>query len=182
MSVQSVRPTASVAAVRRGRGSLGRAARRGLGRTRELGRLLGRGRPPASGRGRRRAVLKVPRQVRDCREFTRRTLGDWGWLPAADRAGREWADDVLLLVSELATNAFLHAGGPEYLRLRRGRHALRVEVADREGDRLRPHRPDPLRPGGYGLHLVHELAADWGVAPHRRRRGKSVWFEVRTPR
>ena len=55
----------------------------------------------------------VPR----ARDFTRQALRDWGWLPGATADRRAAAEDVLLVVSELVTNACLHAGGPEELRL-----------------------------------------------------------------
>src|SRR5690242_13981623 len=68
----------------------------------------------------------VPR----ARDFTRQALHDWGWLPAASADRRAAAEDVLLVVSELVTNACLHAGGPTELLLRRSPKALRMEVLD----------------------------------------------------
>uniref|UniRef100_UPI001E42CDAC ATP-binding protein n=1 Tax=Streptomyces clavuligerus TaxID=1901 RepID=UPI001E42CDAC len=46
--------------------------------------------------------------VARCRDFTARALADWGWA----QGGRESTDDVLLIVSELVTNACLHADSP----------------------------------------------------------------------
>jgi anti-sigma regulatory factor (Ser/Thr protein kinase) len=85
--------------------------------------------------------------------------------------------DVLLLVSELVTNAVRHATG-EQLRLvvTMDERALRVEVHDRgEGFALRAPAPDPARPSGWGLFLVAELADRWGVDHAPRTR---VWFEM----
>jgi anti-sigma regulatory factor (Ser/Thr protein kinase) len=85
--------------------------------------------------------------------------------------------DVLLLVSELVTNAVRHAVG-ERLRLvvtlEDGR--LRVEVHD-PGGGFKPQAPalDPARPSGWGLFLVDELADRWGVDAAPRTR---VWFEM----
>jgi anti-sigma regulatory factor (Ser/Thr protein kinase) len=112
---------------------------------------------------------------------------------ALDGHGRhELVDDVELLVSELVTNAYRHAGGGCSLRitaLRDGR--VRVGVWDghphvpeafREGAPLSPG--DPHAPGGRGLHLVREYAEAWGawssgeVLPGRRGAGKLLWFEV----
>ncbi|EFL16163.1 LOW QUALITY PROTEIN: regulatory protein, partial [Streptomyces sp. C] len=63
--------------------------------------------------------------VARCRDFTRRALTDWLWPE-----GSEAEEDLLLLVSEVVTNACLHAGGPRELVLRHGLGLLRVEVSD----------------------------------------------------
>lgn len=39
------------------------------------------------------------------RDFTRRALTAWSWLPAATPESRQAAEDVLLLVSEVVANA-----------------------------------------------------------------------------
>ena len=86
-------------------------------------------------------------------------------------------EDVELLVSELATNAVLHARTPLRLTLCRIGRRVRIEVGD--GDRTPPRvnlRPDPLRPGGRGMCLVNSLADDWGV--ELAADGKTIWFEV----
>lgn len=46
------------------------------------------------------------------RDFARQALHAWGWLPAEGADRRAAAEDVLLVVSELVTNACLHAEGP----------------------------------------------------------------------
>lgn len=98
-------------------------------------------------------------------------------VDALDHLGGNRRDDVELLVSELATNAVLHARTPVWLTLcRRGRR-LRVEVGD--GDPRPPRvdlRPDPLHPGGRGMCLVNSLADDWGI--DLRDEGKTIWFEL----
>ncbi|GAB1338007.1 ATP-binding protein [Streptomyces sp. E-15] len=115
------------------------------------------------------------RSVRIAREFARTALADWA------HAGR--GDDVLLCVSELATNALLHGvpAGRGFL-LRLTLHAdgvLRVEVHDSGGGEVPV--PDGLRQagaeaeGGRGLLLVAALADKWGVA--ERDPGKVVWCE-----
>lgn len=85
----------------------------------------------------RRLVLggPVPGVVTRCRDFTRRALTEWRWLPsdgspAAVEAVEEAAEDVLLMVSELVTNACMHAGGPGALVLRHTADGLRMEVSD----------------------------------------------------
>ncbi|WNI15805.1 ATP-binding protein [Actinacidiphila sp. ITFR-21] len=120
----------------------------------------------------------VPR----ARDFTRQALNEWGWLPAATADRRAAAEDVLLVVSELVTNACLHAGGPEELRLRHSAKALRIEVVDGgPGDPAprTPHRAG--RPGGHGMFIVQRLCLDWGVTRQDGRPGKTVWAELAAP-
>jgi len=116
------------------------------------------------------------------RDFTRQALRDWGWLPAATADRRAAAEDVLLVVSELVTNACLHAGGPEELCILRDSKALRLEVVDGgTGDPAprTPHRAG--RPGGHGMFIVQRLCLDWGVIRHGDRPGKTVWAELAAP-
>ncbi|WP_329376531.1 ATP-binding protein [Streptomyces sp. NBC_01351] len=118
--------------------------------------------------------------VTRCRDFTKRALTDWEWLPAPDPDAEADAEDVLLLVSELVANARLHGGGPSSLLLRRTGDGLRVEVTDRSPTLpvLQSHSP-PARPGGHGLRIVDRLARRWGAEPLDG--GKRVWLEVSAP-
>ncbi|MER6301692.1 ATP-binding protein, partial [Kitasatospora sp. NPDC001539] len=119
--------------------------------------------------------------VQRSREFSREALRSWHWLPAPDDEQEAVAEDVLLMVSELVTNACLHApGGPHELRLHWDGLRLRVEVLDASPVRpqLRPFA-DPGRPGGHGLRVVDRLAGAWGTVPAGT--GKSVWLEVASP-
>ncbi|WP_224278034.1 ATP-binding protein [Streptomyces sp. LS1784] len=116
--------------------------------------------------------------VQRCREFSREALVCWNWLPAVDEERQAVTEDVLLMVSELVTNACLHApGGPRELRLNWDGTRLRVEVRDDSpvAPRLRVST-DPARPGGHGLRLVDRLARAWGSLPEGE--GKLVWLEV----
>ncbi|MFJ5276141.1 ATP-binding protein [Streptomyces parvulus] len=113
------------------------------------------------------------RSVPAARAFAREALAEWGV--------RERADDVLLCVSELATNALVHGVPPGrgfLLRLERCGDGVRVEVHDSgEGVPAIP-RAEVREPGegGRGLLLVSELADKWGVG--ERDPGKVVWFEM----
>jgi anti-sigma regulatory factor (Ser/Thr protein kinase) len=88
-------------------------------------------------------------------------------------------DDIVLVVSELVTNADRHGGGPEWLALSASwGDSIRVEVADlsrRLPAMLQP--PAPARPEGHGLRLVQRAADRVGVELWRHRPGKSVWAE-----
>lgn len=83
------------------------------------------------------------------RDFARQALHDWGWLPATSADGRAAAEDVLLVVSELVTNACLHAEGPEELRIACTAKVLRVEVIDSGAGQPAPRTPHRAgRPAG----------------------------------
>ncbi|MGK3094768.1 ATP-binding protein [Streptomyces sp. WAC01490] len=116
------------------------------------------------------------------RDFARQALHDWGWLPASSADRRAAAEDVLLVVSELVTNACLHAEGPEELRIGRTSKALRVEVVDRGTGQPAPRTPHRAgRPGGHGMFIVQRLCLDWGVQRTPEAPGKTVWAELAAP-
>ena len=86
-------------------------------------------------------------------------------------------DVVLLLGTEVVTNAVRHAVGPILLAVTLNPNLIRIEVAD--GSRQVPVRrfqAASVVPSGRGLHLLDMLAVDWGVAA--REPGKVVWFTV----
>src|SRR5882757_8488269 len=89
--------------------------------------------PSASSDGRVRALALSGASgvVPLARDFTRQALYDWGWLPASTADRQAAAEDVLLVVSELVTNACLHAEGPEELRVSCDKKVFRIEVSDR---------------------------------------------------
>lgn len=113
--------------------------------------------------------------VSRCRDFTRKALADWAWP-----GGAESAEDVLLLVSEVVTNACLHAGGPRELVLRHNAERLRIEVSDDSPEVPRRRLPgDRSLPGGHGLIVVERLVRNWGAQPFADGQpGKTVWLEI----
>jgi anti-anti-sigma factor len=84
-------------------------------------------------------------------------------------------DELLLCISEVVTNAVLHAGTPKHLSVREEAGHLLVEVAD--GDPRVPVKRahDLTSPTGRGLHFLDDLATRWGSRPTDD--GKVVWFE-----
>jgi anti-sigma regulatory factor (Ser/Thr protein kinase) len=115
------------------------------------------------------------RSVPSARRFTAWSLTYWGL------ADWERADDVLLCVSELATNALVHGVPPGrgfLLRIRYDGDVLRVEVHD-SGPGV-PRIADAADEGGRGLLLVAALSDKWGVA--ERELGKVVWAVFTPPR
>lgn len=82
----------------------------------------------------------------------------------ARRAGApEWVGQLVLIASELATNALWHGDPPTTVRLVRAEHAWVLDVADRALDQV-PQVDADRAPGdgGFGLQLAHLLAADVG--------------------
>ncbi|MFR9797934.1 ATP-binding protein [Streptomyces sp. MS06] len=91
------------------------------------------------------------------------------------------AETLVLLVSELVTNAVVHTGCPAVLRLSLpgaadGPEVLRLEVVDRSGRAPVPRCVDGEATGGRGLALVDGLADRWGWSPEGA--GKSIWCEL----
>lgn len=90
--------------------------------------------------------------------------------------------DVVLVMTELVTNAYDHGGGPVCVRLRCSEppHVVVIEVEDTNTALLTPGRSrfgvDTYR--GSGLTLVDRITTDWGVTVHVDDTGKTVWAEV----
>ena len=90
--------------------------------------------------------------------------------------------DVQLLVSELVTNAVMHAGSPDRtvrLAVLATEDVVRVEVSD-QGDGFMPSPRAGSEPtaGGWGLPIVDAIAHRWGVESADET---TVWFEVDRP-
>ncbi len=87
----------------------------------------------------------------------------------------------LLLISELVTNAVLHAradGSGLALSLEFRGRMLRIEVHDGDLRGPQPRTPSVLDESGFGFVLVNALADDWGV--RQTAAGKAVWAELDT--
>jgi serine/threonine-protein kinase RsbW len=116
-----------------------------------------------------RVFPAVPAQVAHARRFVAGVL-----------SGLAAADDVVLCVSELASNAVLHSasrrpGGQFVVRagVTRAGH-IRAEVQDQGG----PWTPDPDvgEERGRGLLIVAGLATRWGIAGSDA--GRTAWLEL----
>lgn len=85
-------------------------------------------------------------------------------------------DAAQVAVSEIVTNALVHAGTPMRLRVLLQGSSLRVELSD--GSPHLPHRRDysSVAATGRGLHMVAQMVDRWGAYPDGR--GKVVWFEI----
>ncbi|MFF3906217.1 SpoIIE family protein phosphatase [Streptomyces sp. NPDC001848] len=114
-------------------------------------------------------VWRVPEAVRHARRFTRRTLRSWD-VP-------EETDTVLLVVSELVTNALVHTDGQVRLDLTLSNHRVRVAVAD--SSPRTPVKPTSIgweATGGRGILLVEAMSDAWGTLPVSG--GKQVWADI----
>jgi anti-sigma regulatory factor (Ser/Thr protein kinase) len=117
-----------------------------------------------------RSLASEASSVGEARRVLRQAVVD------AEVGAGAWIDDALLAISEIVTNALVHAGTPIGLTVRVDDAGVRVEVADGS--------PHPPRPRGYavtagtgrGLGLVEELVRAWGSKPDEP--GKVVWFEL----
>ncbi|MCW2813692.1 MAG: hypothetical protein JWN84_1147 [Nocardioides sp.] len=116
------------------------------------------------------ALSADPANVGRARGLLRQALTEAGAGPLID--------DALLVLSEVVTNAFVHAGGDVRLQGWISAGALRVEVVD-AAPHLPARRSYAATAGtGRGLQLMDELADRWGASP--RHDGKVVWFEMGT--
>jgi anti-sigma regulatory factor (Ser/Thr protein kinase) len=108
----------------------------------------------------------------------------------APRAARRFVDETLrrwecsdaletieLLVSELVTNAVVHARSEPEVAVILHRDVIRVEVTDASPAQPERRSPDVYEPSGRGLGLVEKLAMAWGVDAADGG-GKVVWFEL----
>ncbi|WP_442816589.1 SpoIIE family protein phosphatase [Streptomyces sp. NBC_01304] len=127
------------------------------------------------------------------RRFVRAALADWTEtaLPASDGFTDRLTDDAVVLVSELVTNAVVHAGTNVELTCRMEYAddspdgegtSLMLEVTDHhparavQGETLPPERGISIAEYGRGLQLVACLSESWGIT--YRTGSKTVWARL----
>jgi hypothetical protein len=90
------------------------------------------------------------------------------------------SDDVayraMIVATELASNAVLHAAPPYVLRLSSHNQRVRIAIQDSLGLTPALRQYDALALTGRGLRLVADCSTSWGV--RGREAGKEVWAEV----
>lgn len=137
-------------------------------------------------------VRPDPAEVSRARRWARSRLAGSGI-----GADEPLAETLILLISELVTNAVVHTGCPAVLRMRfpaqtgavggdgaadpsadKGPElgTVRVEVADASARAPRQRRADEEATNGRGLELVDGLADRWGWQPEGA--GKRIWCEI----
>jgi anti-sigma regulatory factor (Ser/Thr protein kinase) len=116
------------------------------------------------------ALAPVGQASREARAYVRHGLTALGWDTLLDSAE--------LAVTELVTNACLHARTPIVVAMRvLADHAVRIEVTDESPRVPEQRRFDTMATTGRGLRLL-ESYGRWGVdTPAPPLTGKTVWFE-----
>lgn len=109
-----------------------------------------------------------PRSVLAARRFVAGTLAEW--------QASDVEDTITLLLSELVTNAIVHAEASPDVTVRLLPDRVHVEVTDRGSIPVQAKAFDDEATGGRGLALVEALAMGWGSVGLPD--GKVVWFDV----
>ena len=132
--------------------------------------VLAVGRSPEGHRRSAIVVPPMPESVKAARDWTRAQLAAWG----VDEA---YQHTIVSGVSELITNAILHAGTESHLTLDLDSGTVAVTVAD-SGNRGEPllTGAETMAVRGRGLSLVRAISDSFGA--HRTSAGSTVWFEV----
>ncbi len=126
----------------------------------------------SSGRRTRVELVADPASADAARRLVRSALHDWHLQHLSDTA--------TLLVSELATNAVLHARTSFLVQAEQRDETVRISVFDSSsaGPKRRHHG---LEAGtGRGLALIDVLATTWGTSQEVPPWAKVVWFELPT--
>jgi hypothetical protein len=126
-----------------------------------------------------RWVLTDSTELRQLRYALRQTLETQ--LPIPARELDDVAERMMIVATELATNALRHARCPALIELSRTKKSLVLDVADDQPATppLPTGEPAPESGGGRGLKIIEALASDtgWYVTGGR----KHVWAQFRLP-
>src|SRR5262245_55753783 len=114
-------------------------------------------------------VMTSPAEARRaCRAFARRNHV-------------QEVDTLLLVLSELVTNAVQHGGAPIVIRIECEGGCVRIGVSDATGN---PAAVTPRRDlwldgtGGMGLRIIDAVSIGWGAHANQGGSGKTVWAEL----
>ncbi|MFJ7073222.1 SpoIIE family protein phosphatase [Streptomyces sp. NPDC098781] len=137
-----------------------------------------------TGRAMTRTTLPgTPLSPGSARTLVRNALTEWAasGLPGTEHLSDRLVDDAVVAVSELVTNAVVHAGTDLELTCHLDdTGALLVEVLDHHPSRAprdgEPETPYETPEYGRGLRLVSRLAESWGVT--YRTGAKTVWARL----
>jgi anti-sigma regulatory factor (Ser/Thr protein kinase) len=130
-------------------------------------------------------------RVRDEREHSMCRVRTVDYLPAAEHVpqARHWLQGLLrrweleglipdasLLITELVTNAVVHAQTPVHVTAAVADGVLEIGVADHDSHSPHVTHPNSQAETGRGVALVDDIADDWGVVTLKE--GKQIWFQL----
>ncbi|AKH83980.1 hypothetical protein AA958_19330 [Streptomyces sp. CNQ-509] len=109
-------------------------------------------------------------RVRCLRQITAGYLALWDLTGAL-------ADDIVIVVSELVSNAVLHGKGDVFLHVQYAAGELQIEVSDANPAPAKLRHAGDDEDSGRGLLLVADLAHGWGVT----NGGRTTWCRFLVP-
>jgi anti-sigma regulatory factor (Ser/Thr protein kinase) len=124
-----------------------------------------------------RRLDRNPESIPLGRRFVAEHLAAWG-VVEGDTAFAT-LDAVLLVVSELVTNAVKFSSSSLDLKIAAHRHLIEVGVADDNPAPAERRSGGPEAVGGRGIALVERLSEQWGQSDDGT--GKTVWARLAVP-
>jgi anti-sigma regulatory factor (Ser/Thr protein kinase) len=116
----------------------------------------------------RRSFERSEESVSAARRFVAGTIAD---------VAVELQDSVSVMVSELSTNALVHAASGFEVTVDRSEGGVFVAVGDRGNGTPVLQSPASSEPHGRGLRIVEALSDEWGISSSVDA-GKTVWFRL----
>lgn len=110
-----------------------------------------------------------PTSPAEARTFVRNVLEDWG-------VAGEVVEDAELLVSELVTNAIMHARTGTTVDVRRYDGSVEFAISDESVRPVELRLPTVEAVTGRGVYFLDQLAPDWQVEPTAN--GKTIRFSL----
>ncbi len=122
-----------------------------------------------------KAFSRLPAELRsagEARAMVRRTLDGW--------CDEDLLDDIALCVSELVTNAVVHADSAPRILVHVRPTVIHVEISDDSDVMPVVKHADPHDTSGRGMAILGGLSDRWG-SRRRSGGGKTVWFDITRP-
>ena len=123
-----------------------------------------------------KAFSHLPAELRsagEARALVRRTLDGW--------CDEDLLDDIALCVSELVTNAVVHAQSAPRVLVHVRPKVIHVEISDDSDVMPVVKHADPHDTSGRGMAILGGLSDRWG-SRRRSGGGKTVWFDITRPK
>ena len=123
-----------------------------------------------------KAFSHLPAELRsagEARALVRRTLDGW--------CDEDLLDDIALCVSELVTNAVVHAESAPRVLVHVRPTVIHVEISDDSDVMPVVKHADPHDTSGRGMAILGGLSDRWG-SRRRSGGGKTVWFDITRPK